>query len=338
MTEKKTPSNQVDDSRKRAEDLARNKAPRMPEVREGHAAIKPILIYQSEDGRTKLDVCLEEQTVWLNQKQLSELFAKAKGTISEHIKHIFDDEELGKEATVRLFRTVQKEGDREVVREVEFYNLDMILALGFRRIRLRPRCQATAAAHEGGCISKLLPFLFRLRLRARNASTKRDAQAFRTTTYANRACLRQFLRESMILCDLRNRAWKRGSELNPALGMGRMFSLRSAGSSLPPASAGGKKESNLPSSRLQPDFPALLQHFAPPSTLSRMNPPSRSPAEAGSSIRPHAVPPAKAGGKEEPARSRLRNSPGPMLSSLARPKIGWAAHLGCGYAALSSCS
>ncbi len=90
------------------------------------------LIYQSEDGRTKLDVRLEDQTVWLNQVQLKELFGKAKGTISEHIKHIFEDEELTQEATVRLFRTVQKEGGRDVVREVEFYNLDMVLALGFR--------------------------------------------------------------------------------------------------------------------------------------------------------------------------------------------------------------
>ena len=91
-----------------------------------------ILIYQSEDGRTKLDVHLEEQTVWLTQKQLTELFGKAKGTISEHIKHIFEDGELTYEATVRLFRTVQQEGGREVTRELERYNLDMVLALGFR--------------------------------------------------------------------------------------------------------------------------------------------------------------------------------------------------------------
>ena len=94
--------------------------------------MNPIIIYQSEDGRTKLDVRLENRTVWLNQKQLTELFGKAKGTISEHIKHIFEDQELTREATVRLFRTVQKEADRDVVREVEFYNLDMVLALGFR--------------------------------------------------------------------------------------------------------------------------------------------------------------------------------------------------------------
>jgi hypothetical protein len=91
-----------------------------------------IILYQSEDGRTKLDVRLDGQTVWLSQKQLTELFGKAKGTISEHIKHIFEDGELAEEATVRLFRTVQMEGEREVTREVECYNLDMVLALGFR--------------------------------------------------------------------------------------------------------------------------------------------------------------------------------------------------------------
>ncbi len=90
------------------------------------------LIYQSEDGSTRIDVMLEAETLWLNQKQLTELFGKAKGTISEHIKHIFEDGELAPAATVRLFRTVQKEGGREVAREVEHYNLEMVLALGFR--------------------------------------------------------------------------------------------------------------------------------------------------------------------------------------------------------------
>jgi hypothetical protein len=90
------------------------------------------LIYQSEDGVTRIDVMLDAETLWLNQKQLTELFGKAKGTISEHIKHIFEDGELTPLATVRLFRTVQTEGEREVNREVEYYNLDMVLALGFR--------------------------------------------------------------------------------------------------------------------------------------------------------------------------------------------------------------
>jgi hypothetical protein len=90
------------------------------------------LIYRSEDGSTRIDVMLEAETLWLNQKQLTELFGKAKGTVSEHIKHIFEDGELSPAATVRLFRTVQPEGGRDVTREVEHYNLDMVLALGFR--------------------------------------------------------------------------------------------------------------------------------------------------------------------------------------------------------------
>ncbi|MBF0400366.1 MAG: virulence RhuM family protein [Magnetococcales bacterium] len=91
-----------------------------------------ILLYQTEDGRTRLQVVLDNQTLWLNQKQLTELFGKSKATISEHIAHIFEDGELKTEATVRYFRTVQKEGSRDVVREVEYYNLDMVLALGYR--------------------------------------------------------------------------------------------------------------------------------------------------------------------------------------------------------------
>ena len=95
-------------------------------------APQQLLIYQSEDGSTRFDVMLEAENLWLSQKQLTALFGKAKGTISEHIKHIFDDGELSPTATVRLFRTVQSEGGREVTREVEHYNLDMVLALGFR--------------------------------------------------------------------------------------------------------------------------------------------------------------------------------------------------------------
>jgi len=91
--------------------------------------MNPIIIYQSEDGCTKLDVRLDEQTVWLSQKQLTELFGKAKGTISEHITHIFADHELEEGAVVRLFRTTAADGK---VYEVAHYNLDMVLAVGFR--------------------------------------------------------------------------------------------------------------------------------------------------------------------------------------------------------------
>lgn len=91
-----------------------------------------ILIYQSSDGKTKLDVTLEDETIWLSQKQLCDLYGKSKSTISEHIKAIFEDEELHPNSTVRKFRTVQKEGDREVERDIEYYNLDMIIAIGFK--------------------------------------------------------------------------------------------------------------------------------------------------------------------------------------------------------------
>ena len=85
------------------------------------------LIYQSEDGRTQINVMLEAETVWLNQKQLTELFGKAKGTISEHIKNIFEDGELDETAVVRFFRTTAADGKQY---DVAHYNLDMVLALG----------------------------------------------------------------------------------------------------------------------------------------------------------------------------------------------------------------
>lgn len=90
---------------------------------------KQFLIYQSEDGATRIDVMLEAETLWLNQKQLTELFGKAKGTISEHIKHIFEDGELDENSVVRFFRTTAADGKQY---EVSHYNLDMVLALGFR--------------------------------------------------------------------------------------------------------------------------------------------------------------------------------------------------------------
>lgn len=87
------------------------------------------LIYKSEDGRTKIDVMLEAENLWLTQKQLTELFGKAKGTISEHIKHIFEDGELDENSVVRFFRTTAADGKQY---EVAHYNLDMVLALGYR--------------------------------------------------------------------------------------------------------------------------------------------------------------------------------------------------------------
>jgi hypothetical protein len=87
------------------------------------------LIYQAEDGKTQLSVVLENEELWLSQKQLTELFGKAKTTISEHIKHIFEDEELREDSVVRFFRTTAADGKNY---EVAHYNLDMVLALGYR--------------------------------------------------------------------------------------------------------------------------------------------------------------------------------------------------------------
>ena len=93
---------------------------------------KEVIIYKSTDGFPDLTVHLENEDVWLTQKQLVELYQTAKSTVSEHIKNIYADEELTLEATVRKIRTVQTEGQREVSRELEYYNLDMIIALGYR--------------------------------------------------------------------------------------------------------------------------------------------------------------------------------------------------------------
>lgn len=91
-----------------------------------------ILIYQTEDGDTKIDVRLENETVWMTQKAIAELYQKSVNTINEHIKNIYAESELQELATIRKNRIVQTEGKRDVEREVSFYNLEMILSIGYR--------------------------------------------------------------------------------------------------------------------------------------------------------------------------------------------------------------
>lgn len=91
-----------------------------------------ILIYQTEDGNTKIDVKLENGTVWMTQKAIAELYQKGVNTINEHIKNIYEEGEMKEEATIRKNRIVQTEGQRQVEREVSFYNLEMIIAIGYR--------------------------------------------------------------------------------------------------------------------------------------------------------------------------------------------------------------
>ncbi len=91
-----------------------------------------ITIYQSADGSVQLEVTLDQDTVWLTQRQLSSLFDKDVRTINEHIRNVLAEQELAAEATIRKFRIVQQEGERKVNREIEHYNLDMIISVGYR--------------------------------------------------------------------------------------------------------------------------------------------------------------------------------------------------------------
>lgn len=91
-----------------------------------------IIIYQTEDGLTKLDVRMEDETVWLTQQQMAELFQTSRTNVVDHIKNIYEEDELDVNSTCRKFRQVRMEGNRQVTRELPFYNLDMIISLGYR--------------------------------------------------------------------------------------------------------------------------------------------------------------------------------------------------------------
>lgn len=91
-----------------------------------------VLIYQSEDGLTNVEVTVRDETVWLSQQQMAELFQTSRTNVVEHIKHIFAEGELEEVSTCRNFRQVRKEGARQVTREIPYYNLDMIISLGYR--------------------------------------------------------------------------------------------------------------------------------------------------------------------------------------------------------------
>ncbi|MFC2350106.1 MAG: virulence RhuM family protein [Capnocytophaga granulosa] len=91
-----------------------------------------MLIYQSEDGSIKIDVRFEQDTVWLTLEQMSTLFGRDKSTISRHIKNVFEEGELPTVATVANFATVQVEGERTVQRNIDYYNLDVIISVGYR--------------------------------------------------------------------------------------------------------------------------------------------------------------------------------------------------------------
>ena len=91
-----------------------------------------IVIYQSEDGNTRINVNLQGETVWLSQQQMSELFKTDRTSISRHIKNIYKTEELDKKSTCAFFAQVKDEGFRKVIRKIPYYNLDMIISVGYR--------------------------------------------------------------------------------------------------------------------------------------------------------------------------------------------------------------
>ena len=91
-----------------------------------------IIIYQNPDGNIKIDVRLEEETVWLTQDQMATLFGKGRSTVAEHIANVFEEGELEQNRTCRKFRQVRLEGSREVDREIDHYNLDVIISVGYR--------------------------------------------------------------------------------------------------------------------------------------------------------------------------------------------------------------
>ena len=118
---------------------------------DGHTAGGSQFLVYEADGQVKIDVRLEDETVWLTQKLMADLFRVTVPTINEHIKNIFHEGELVQDATIRKFRIVQKEGARNVTRIVDFYNLDMIISVGYRvksHVATRFRIWATQRLRE----------------------------------------------------------------------------------------------------------------------------------------------------------------------------------------------
>lgn len=91
-----------------------------------------IILYQTADGRTRIECRFENETIWLTQALIAELFQIGVNNVNHHLKEIYDDGELAREATIRSYRIVRLEGNRQVSRDVEHYSLPMILAIGYR--------------------------------------------------------------------------------------------------------------------------------------------------------------------------------------------------------------
>ena len=116
-----------------------------------------IILYRTPAGVARVEVLYEGETFWLNQRRIAELFGVELPTISYHLKEIFASGELSEAATVRKIRRVQREGNREVARDIDFYNLDAIISVGYRVNSAQMRTMVGGASREGP-ISRCLRF------------------------------------------------------------------------------------------------------------------------------------------------------------------------------------
>lgn len=91
-----------------------------------------LILYQTDEGLVKIEVAYEDETFWLNQRRMAELFGVDVRTINEHLQNIYTSGELNEDPTIRKIRIVQREGNRDVARDIEFYNLDAIISVGYR--------------------------------------------------------------------------------------------------------------------------------------------------------------------------------------------------------------
>ena len=143
-----------------------------------------LLLYETADGRTRVEVRLDGETAWLSLGQMAELFQRDKSVISRHVKNVFEEGELSPEATVAKSAMVQREGDREVTREVESYNLDVIISVGYR-----------VKSHRGTQFLKLSDRDI-LHHAGRVSHTKRSRRPSSNTTSSQRSVPRFPLRSS----------------------------------------------------------------------------------------------------------------------------------------------
>ncbi len=110
-----------------------------------------ILLYSDENGRTNISVRFADEDVWVTAVQLAEIYKTTRQNIGQHLENIYNDKELPKEATIKKFFIVQQEGSRQVQREIDHYNLDIIIAIGYRvqsDVAVRFRRWATEHLHE----------------------------------------------------------------------------------------------------------------------------------------------------------------------------------------------